>query len=221
MKHVSLLISPLFLTSSIIIATSLGSSGASTTNNKQQINFYGTLLTHQGQTDTVNNILIEGKHNDIIMYDAPLKHAKEKMNSTTKQMEIKLDVNPITDFVKSPIDLSKVHEIRVPKPNTLWVYQKEKKYQRLEFILAQVTMKESSTPKEYLMEHRVHITCNSIDNANSQKKEVPLAAVDTLTVEGYSFSLTTDKKINTQSTNQEACPLITKETETKTEVMVK
>lgn len=203
------------------MATSMGSSNTSTVNNKQQVNFYGTLLTHQGQRDTVSNILIEGRHNDIIMYDAPVKHAKEKLNSATKQTEIKLDVNPITDFVKSPIDLSKIQEIRVPKPNTLWVYQKEKKYQRLEFVLVQVMMKESTTPKEYLLEHRVHITCNSIESTNSQKKEVPLAAVDTLTIEGYSFSLTTDKKTNVQSTDQEACPLIKKETETKTEVMVK
>src|SRR5579863_5678527 len=159
---------------------------------KEHINFYGTLTTHQGQKDAVGHILIEGKHNDIIMYDAPVKHAKELLNQKTKQTEIKLDENPITDFMHSKIDLSTVSSIKVPTPNTVWVYQKEKKYQRIEFILVTVTLKEGSTPKDYLLERKTHISCNTIDNA-SQKKKVPLSAVDTLTIEGYSFTLGPDQ----------------------------
>jgi hypothetical protein len=220
MKHTTLIAISLFVAPTLFGTSNWGSSGTSGKNDKQQINFYGSLKTHQGQTDTVNHILIEGKHNDIVMYDAPVKHAEEKFNPRTKQTEIRLDGNPGTDFVKSKIDLDQVSTIRVPKPSTAWVYQKEKKHQRQEFLLVHVTAKESNTPKEYLLEMKSRISCNSIDKNESQKKEVPLAAIDTLTVEGYSFTVSTDKK-NVKKETPEKCPVVKTETETTTEVVVK
>jgi hypothetical protein len=175
---------------SILISTSnWKSSGSNTTEeDKQLINFYGTLTTHQGQKDAVAHILIEGKHKDIVMYDAPIKHEKEVFNQKTKQNEIKLDENPITDFMHTKIDLNTITMIKVPNPNIVWVYQKEKRYQRMEFVLLEIISKENSIPKKYLLERKTHISCNALDNG-SQKKEVPLSAIDTLTIEGYSFTL--------------------------------
>jgi len=197
----------------------MGSSGTNAPdNNKQQINFYGMLITHQGQKDTIDHILIEGKHNDIIMYDAPVKHAKAKLNSATKQTEIKLDTNPVTDFSKVKIDLSTIGKLRVPNPNISWVYQKEKKHQRLEFLLVQVTAKDAIEPKSYLLEHKTHVSCNSIDQSGSQKKEIPLSAIDTLEIEGYSFAISTDKSIKKET--QATCPTTQTETETTTEVFI-
>jgi len=219
MKHTTLIIISLFLSPTLLNTSNWGSSGTSGKNDNQQINFYGTLKTHQGQIDTVDHILIEGKHNDIIMYDAPVKHNEEKFNARTKQTEIKLDDNP-ANFVKSKIELDKVSTIRVPSPNTVWVYQKEKKYQRQEFLLVQITAKESNTSKDYLLEMKSRISCNSIDKNESQKKEVPLAAIDTLTIEGYSFTVSTDKK-NVKKETPATCPVVQTETETTTEVMVK
>jgi|GEM_PF-1066023 len=163
-------------------------SGNGTDDEKQGINFYGTLTTHQGQKDTVDHILIEGKHKDIVMYDAPVKHAQEIFNQKTKQTEIKLDENPITDFMKSKMDLNEVKHLKVPNPNTVWVYQKEKKYQRIEFICVEITTKENNTSQLYLLERKTHLSCNALDNG-TQKKDVPLSAIDTLTIEGYSFIL--------------------------------
>jgi len=199
----------------------MGSSGSKTAeDNKQQVNFYGILTTHQGQTDTVDHILIEGKHNDIIMYDAPVNHAAEKFNNATKQTEIKLEANPITDFSKTRIDLSTISTIKVPNELTIWFYQKEKKHQRIEFLLVEITAKESSESKPYLLEHRTNISCNSVGKSGSQKKEVPLSAIDTLTIEGYSFALSTEKK-DTKKTGSATCPLVKTETETTTEIVVK
>src|SRR5438552_3260822 len=111
----------LLFNNSLMTTSNWKSSGSAGDEDKQHVNFYGTLTTHQGQADTVNHILIEGKHNDIVMYDAPVKHAQGVFNAKTKQTEIKLDENPITDFVHSKIDLSTISSIQVPDPNIVWV----------------------------------------------------------------------------------------------------
>jgi len=178
-----------FLYTKFGIATNFGSSGTNVEGNgKQTVNYYGKLITQQGQENTVENISINGKIKDIIMYDSPAKHAQAEVNTKTKQLEIKIDTNPTTDFVKSKIDLSKVSELYVPNPNTIWLYQQDEKHQRQEFTQILITAQESTHPKAYLLEHKTQVLCNSIDNGNSQKKEVPLAAIEKLIIEGYSFS---------------------------------
>src|SRR5579863_3719436 len=101
---------------------------------KQDVNFSGKLITQQGQEYMVNNISIQGKYKNIVMYDKPVKHADAILNSETKQLEIKLDKNPSTDLSESKIDLSEVSEVTVPSPNTIWFYQKKEGQQRVEFI---------------------------------------------------------------------------------------
>lgn len=168
--------------------------------NKQDVNFSGKLTTQQGQEYVVNNISIESKYRQIIMYDTPVKHADVVMNAETKQSEIKLDVNP-SDLSDVQIDLSEVNKIRIPHPNTVWVYQKKERSQRLEFIEVLVT---TSKERSYLMERRTKIYCDEIDAAGPQEKRVPLAALDTLTIDGYSA------KINVSGDNkkcvQTVCP---------------
>jgi len=178
-------------------STSIASKNNPNTDNQERISFYGTLTTHQGQKDTVEHILIEGKHTNIAMYDAPIKHAKKTFNEKTKQAEILLKENPIQNFVKSPIDLNKISALKVPEPNTIWVYQKDKEYQRIEFTLVHIFTKENSTPKEYLIEHKTHLSCISTTEKESQKKDVPLTAIDTLTVEGYTYTVTQTTQQNT------------------------
>ena len=190
----TLLCAILFFNQRILCTSNWKSSGSAAAGDedKQHINFYGTLTTHQGQKDTVDHILIEGKHKDILMYDAPIKHAKEIFNQKTKQTEIKLTENPVTDFMNTKIDLNTIQTMKISNSNTVWVYQKEKKYQRMEFLMVEITSKESSKTKQYLLEKKVHISCSAIDNG-SQKKEVPLPAIDTLTIEGYSFILSPEE----------------------------
>lgn len=207
-KKTNILFSTLFLLTFFshlsIVSTSNWKStgGTNSADEDTQVNFYGTLITHQGQKDAVGHILIEGKHKDIIMYDAPVKHAKEVFNQKTKQTEIKLEENPVTEFSHSKIDLSTISTIKVPNPNTVWIYQKEKKYQKIEFILIQVTPKESTTTKDYLLERKTHISCNTMEKG-TQKKEVPLSAIETLTIEGYSFTLSPNK---TKENRPAPCP---------------
>ena len=151
---------------------------------KQQVNFYGTLMTHQGQQETVDNISVGGKYKEISMYLCPTKKIEETLNTKTKQAEVKLDENPVDAFVKQSINLCSVSEISVPKPNTVWFYQKEDKTQRSEFTQLQVLFRDGSS-ESYLLEHKTHIYCNDTDKAGSQKKEVPLTAVSKLIIKGY------------------------------------
>jgi hypothetical protein len=155
---------------------------------KQDVNFSGRLITKQGQEYIVNNISIQGKYKQIVMYDKPLKHADPILNSETKQLEIKLDVNPSTDLSESKIDLSEVSEVTVPSPDTIWFYQKKERQQKLEFIEVDVTTK-SNTKRAYLLERKTRISCDEIDTAGPQEKVVPLAALDKLIIEGYSAKI--------------------------------
>src|SRR5580704_5459729 len=85
MKHTLIIFCALFAHATD--CTSHWSASTNNTDNKEHINFYGTLLTQQGQKESVDHILIESKHNDIIMYDAPTNHKDAQFNQKTKQTE--------------------------------------------------------------------------------------------------------------------------------------
>lgn len=168
-----------------------GSSGSNVAGSlKQDVNFYGKLITQQGQEYIVNNISIQGKYKQIIMYDKPIKHEDAVLNTETKQLEIKLDVNPTTDLSNAGIDLSEISEIVVPSPNTIWFYQKKERQQKAEFIEVDVVSK-SNTKRSYLLERKTRINCDEIDTAGPQEKNVPLSALDKLIIEGYSAKIST------------------------------
>jgi hypothetical protein len=178
-----ILISAQLCSSLFYTATVNGTSGFRNTDGdqKQQINFYGTLITHQGQKESVDNISIGEKYKDITMYLSPTNKNEEILNPKTKQAEVKLDENPVDSFVKKIINLCNVSELRVPKPNTVWYYQKEDKTQRSEFTQVHIVFNDKSPTEFFLLEHKTHINCDSLN----KKTDVPLTAIDKLIIEGY------------------------------------
>ena len=160
---------------------------------KQPVNFAGKLTTHQGQEFAVDNISIHGKYKEIDMIDKPVNHAEAVLNSEEKRQEIKLTENPNDKFTKTGIDLDKTKEITVPYPNVVWVYQKKEGQQKLEFLEVDVISK-SNTKTSYLLEIRTPIYCDAVDPAGPQEKSVPLSAVKTLTIDGYTYRDTSKDK---------------------------
>ena len=196
MIYVLLLISSL-LSANIIKCTSFGSTTAK--NLKQPVNFSGKLTTHQGQEYVVDNISIDNKCKQIIMYAKPATHTEPVMNKDSQHLEIKLDDNPATDFVKGTVDFDETAEIQVPSPNTVWYYQKNEHQQKIEYLEVVVTTK-SNTKNYYLLERKTPVYCDGIDTAGPQEKIIPLSALKTLTIEGYTYRDTSkDKKDNSKS----------------------
>jgi len=160
-------------------------------NHKQTVNFDGILITHQGKEYKVDNISIEGKTKEIPMYDTPEskedpKKYQPQFNAETKKTEVNLDANPVTDFVKDHIDLAEVAEIQVPRPDVTWVYQKEKKGRRVEFIEV-IVITRSNTKSSNLIERNKYVNCDGIDPAGPQEKKVPLPAVKRLIIKGFKY----------------------------------
>lgn len=184
-----LLIISLLLTNGIQ-GTSFGSS---TKDLKQPVNFSGKITTHQGQEYTVDNISINSLYKKIPMYAKPTTHAESVMNQSTQHREIKLSGNPATDFVKATIDLEELKEIQVPEPDTVWCYQQKEHQQKIEYTEVVVITK-SNTKSSYLLERKTPIYCDEIDAAGPQEKIIPLAALKTLTIEGYTYRDTSKTK---------------------------
>jgi hypothetical protein len=151
---------------------------------KQPVNYYGKVLTHQGQEYVVDNISIDNKCKQIPMYDKPVNHVDPVFNAETKHQEIKLDTDPANDITK--IDLNELKTIRVPQPNVIWFYQKKENYPRQEFIEVEITTK-SNTKRSYLLDAKTPIYCDEIDSAGPQEKTIRLAAIDTISIEGFSY----------------------------------
>ncbi len=171
---------------------------------KQPVNFSGRLTTYQGQEFIVDNISINGRYTKIPMPLKPKENLAEPvLNSDTKKYEIKLTANPNTDFLKRDLDLEEINEISVPSPDTIYVFQKKERSQRIEFIEVEVTTK-SNTKTSFLLETRTPIYCDGIDSAGPQETTVPLSALKTLTIEGYTYRDTSaDKKKNCKP---DSCP---------------
>jgi hypothetical protein len=170
---------------------------------KQPVNFSGKLTTHQGQEFIVDNISVYGKYEKIPVIDKPVNHAEPVNNSETKQLEIKLDANPNADFTKTSLDLNEIKEISVPFPSTIWIYQKKERSQKIEFTEVHVTTN-SNTKTAYLVEAKTPVYCDAIDSAGPQEKTVPLSAIKTLTIEGYTYRDTSKDKDKKCKSN--GCP---------------
>jgi len=194
-----LLIISLLLANNGIEGTSFGSSAKDI---KQPVNFSGKISTHQGQQYIVDNISIDNKYKNIIMYAKPTEHENAILNQDSQHFEIKLAENPTTDFVKDAYNLDQIKEIQVPSSNTLWYYQKKPNQQRMEYIEVVVITK-SNTKSYHLLEHRAQIYCDEIDATGSQEKIIPLAALQTLTIEGYTYR-------DTSKTKKECAPCVDK-----------
>ncbi len=157
-------------------------------NDKHKVNFFGKLITHQGQEFSINNISIKNRYTQIIMIDKPATHPNPVFQRDKNRYEIKLDVNPATDFSKTKIDLSETAEIQVPNYNTVWVYQKEKRARKFKYLEVVVISKnENKTKRSYLLEKRTELRCDEIDAGGPLEKVVPLGAIKSLIIEGYEF----------------------------------
>jgi len=157
-------------------------------NFKQTVNFYGTLITYQDKKYKVDNISVNRKYKQIPMYDKPRKHPKSTLNTKINRKEIILNINPKNNFITSKIDLNEVSEIHVPKPNTIWVYQKEGKQRRLEYIeIIVISRNKKKTKNSYLVDHKTKVRCNEINSAGPVEKIVPISAINRLIIEGYSL----------------------------------
>lgn len=189
MKKTVPVIARLLLHSILLVSLASWSNGEPTVegaSNKQRINFYGTLLTHQGKITTkIDNISIGGKYKQIPMFEKP---SLKKPASTHSKQEIPLEADPKTELVTTKIDLSEVSQILVPQPHTLWFYKKEKGYRRSEYLeVVVVSNNQQKTKAHYLLEAKTKIYCAEVNPAGPIEKEVPLAAINTLTISGYKF----------------------------------
>src|SRR5437016_42078 len=102
-----------FLTHSFFLQATTGSQDNTNPPHKNSINFYGTLVTHQGNTFKVENISIENRHKQIPMYDRPddknLPSTTE--NKETGKKEIILTDDP-HEYTVTDIDLDETAEIQ-------------------------------------------------------------------------------------------------------------
>lgn len=172
---------------------------------KQPVNFSGKVTTHQGQEFMVDNISINSKYTKISMPLKPENLPEPILNTETKQYEVTLNANPTSDFSKRDIDLDEISEINVPSPNTIYTYQKKKVGQKLEFIEVEVISK-SKTKYYYLLENKTTIYCDAIDSAGPQETTIPLSALKTLTIEGYTYRDTSaDRKKTCKQTDCPPC----------------
>lgn len=169
---------------------------------KQQVNFYGSLLTHQAQKNIlIDNISVGGKYKQISMIEKPAMSAQQNNTPSASdqksgRVEIALTVDPKTDLVTTKIDLNEVSELQVPSPHTVWTYQKESTYRKIEFLEVIIISNDAQkTKSRYLLEARTKIYCDEINDAGPIHKEVPLAAINVLKVDGYKFrTITSDSK---------------------------
>ncbi|GEM_PF-1836805 len=113
--------------------------------------------------------------------------------STTKQAEKTADPkkhiltsDPKTNLIETKIDLVEVHEITVPHPDELWIYQKEKGYRKVEYIEIEIVSKGTKkTSMSYLIEKRKKIYCDRVTASGPEEQEVPLKAIKSLKIMGF------------------------------------
>jgi len=149
------------------------------------LSFYGTLVTHQGQTYKMEEIRLDDQYKKIIMFDTPKIGVKERINPTTKKKEYILITSPESNH--SEINLENIKEMRVPRPSILWVYQPKKKYRKHTYIEVIVLFKDKTrnVKKSFLMKKKTKLHAKDIRTASPIKKEISLAAINILTIEGY------------------------------------
>lgn len=146
---------------------------------KNDVNFYGSLDTHQGKKLNIDNISIDRLYKQVPLYAMP---AKKDYNKST----YKLTKDPRTAFVVTKIDLAEVAEISVPNPEVVYVFQKEKGYREDEYIqITVVSNNEARTQTSYLISKRKKIYVDEINKSGPVEKEVPLEAIKLLKIDGY------------------------------------
>lgn len=118
---------------------------------------------------------------------------------TTRQKEHILLDEPNKTLVEAKIDLVEISEIRVPYPDEKWIYQKEEKSRKLEYIEVEIISDDTKkTKSNYLVEKYKKIYCDRMIDAKQdtgpEEWEVPLRGLKNLTIEGYKDRNLEEKK---------------------------
>lgn len=115
----------------------------------KNINFYGVLETHEGQTWNIQNIKIGKDRNaahvkHIIMYDKPKDYISHEKN-------IVILTNDPVSMTYSEISLNEIDTIEVPNPEVSWIYKKDNGKYGIEYKEVTVTHKDKKKGS-YLVE---------------------------------------------------------------------
>ncbi len=160
---------------------------------KHSVNFYGTLEVHQGKKFDVENISIQDLYRQIPTYDCPSEEYLEKpiANKESGKMEVHLKENPVHDMAVTKIDLDEVEEICVDH-EPLYVFE-QAQHRPAYFYRATIISKSSKTKHHALIPEHVKLECDEIDAAGPIEKSVPLSAVKSLKIKGFSQRIDQEK----------------------------
>jgi len=167
---------------------------------KHPVNFYGSLETHQGTSFEVQNIAIDNRYKQIPMYDCPDKKYLEqsKLNTESGKMEIQLKENPI-EFAVTQIDFDESQELQV-EHEPIYVFQ-QKEHRPSYFFHVIVISKMNGTKHDYLIPEHTKLSCDEINSAGPIEKNVPLSAVKSLKIKGFSQRVDKDEQSATIKNN--------------------
>lgn len=144
---------------------------------KQEVNFYGNVITQQGKTYKVENISIARLYKQISLYEAPSKTDKDHILSSDPKRGI------ITK-----IDLVEIYNIHVPHPKTIWTYQRKNGYRKAEYVEIIITSNDQQkTKNSYLIDLQRKVICDEVNDAGPIEKDIPFTALKNLTIEGYKY----------------------------------
>jgi len=103
-----------------------------------------------------------------------------------KQKLHMLKEDPKVSLIEFELDLVEVDEIRVPHPDETWVWQEGKGHRKVKFVEMTVISKgRQKTKSSYLIEKNKKIYCDKIDAAGPGEQKVPVMAIKSLKIEGY------------------------------------
>lgn len=178
-----------------------GQEGTSDIERKQKVNFFGTITTQQGNTLEIENLSINNRYQQILMYEKPMDvqvstKAQSDDSGGTVKKEVRLSSNPKDSALKDWIDLDQVIKIEVINPNEIWFYQKKDKSRKIYFIEVAVTKKNGSI-KSLLMKlenepesdqssaDRDQIKFHQVSDNKTEKMSLPLLGLKSLTIKGF------------------------------------
>jgi hypothetical protein len=198
------------------IATSLMIAWSGKESSEQKnINFYGSIETHEGQRWYIQNIGIgrdreEAKHRNIVMYDKPHDIAVQE-DEMKKKM---LPKNP-GSMSYSEIDLSEVKELLIAADASKWLYKKAGDRYGIEYIEATVIhkdgkassflielgredlpkktklfcsirhTKDAQNPPVVIGTEKGDMFCKGVTVDELEEKGIPFEAVKVLSIEGF------------------------------------
>ncbi len=182
------------------------SEGGSDIERKQKVNFYGIIETQQGSTFKAENISINSRYKQIVLYERP-KHTPEKKpfgshdekaHIGITRSEIPLTVNPRDGLAKVWIDLDQIISIEVVNPNEYWTYQRKGNTRKLYYLelhilkkngesLAVLIKLEKDLDNDQSDDRSDQIKFNTIniDEDKSENMSLPFLGLKKLTIKGY------------------------------------